>query len=327
MASEDENPFNRLPKELIISIFDKISDAKFLCKCSLVSKNFAALVLQTRVLFVEMPCFFKGCICHPDPAAARPSRLLISFLRDIPNFLFKPLMAMWSLLKSRFRRGDETALSKPDIVSSLKKFSCVDSITFHFPLHDASNSQPSFEPLLRWKYGSSGFIFVSAKNRVASIDENTGDSRVQTANDVTRKEVLVSLLSMFQHLVDCAVRLAFMYTIFDNRPNIKHFVAVDNMKQGRVIFDDQEISVMKEKSVLRDKFCLKLWKAPLVKVPLAGCIMEEVSLILIRRIEGCDALEAENSFAEEEYRELSMILVKEEACFQKITSLSKLLII
>lgn len=316
----EESPFNRLPKELIVSIFDKISDAKCLCICSSVSKNFAALVLQTRVVFVEMPGVFKVCTCHRDPAAVRPSRMLLSLLRNIPSFLFRPLIALWSLLKSRFRRGDETGLSNSGIMNFLMKFSCVDSIVIHFPL--GSVSQLRFEPLVRWKYGSSGFIFVSAKNRVASTYENIGDSSVQTANDLAMEEIIISLLLVGQHLLDAILRVILIRKMIDGLPNIKNVVAVDDMKQGRVVLDEEGMAGLKEKNPLDDRFCLKLWKAPVVKLPLSGCIMKEVSLILFRQIECCDTLVAENSFEEDVYRELAMMLVKEEACFEKIVSLS-----
>ncbi|XP_073310956.1 F-box protein At4g18380-like [Primulina huaijiensis] len=316
----EKNPFNRLPKELIVTIFDKISDAKCLCICSLVSKNFASLVLQTHVVFVEMPGVFKACTCHRDPAAVRPSRLVLSLLRNIPYFLFKPLIALWTLLKYRFRRGGETALSNPGIMNFLMKFSCADSIIINFSL--GSVYQLRFEPLLRWKYGSSGFIFISAKNRVASTDENIGDSSVQTANDLAMEEIILSLLLVGQHILDSILRVTLIRKIIAGLQNIKNVVAVDYMKQGRVVLDEEGIAGLKEKNPLDDRFCLKLWKAPVVKLPLSGCIMKEVSLILFRQIECCDTLVAENSFEEEEYHELAMILVKKEASFEKIVSLS-----
>ncbi|XP_073128304.1 F-box protein At4g18380-like [Henckelia pumila] len=322
--SVEENPFNRLPKELVVSIFDKISDAKCLCICSSVSKSFAALVLQTRVVFVEIPGMFKVCTCHRDPAAARRSRPVLALLRNIPYFLFKPLTALWSRLKYRFGWGDGTVLLNPGMMNFLKKFSSIDSMTIRFCLggdHNGTNSRPRFEPLLRWKYGSSGFIFVSAKNLVASTDENIGDSGVQTANDLTMEEIMISLLLVGRHLLDAILRVTLIHKLISSVPNIKNVAAGDDIKQGRVVLDEEGIAGLKEKYPLDDKFCLKLWKAPVVKMPLSGCIMKDVSLILFRQIECSDTLVAENSFEEEEYRELAMILVKEGACFEKIVSL------
>lgn len=68
------------------------------------------------------------------------------------------------------------------------------TINFSFRDPAGSNSQPRFEPLLRWKFATPGFILASAKNRVALTDEDTGDSGVQIATDLTMEELVCQVL-------------------------------------------------------------------------------------------------------------------------------------
>lgn len=181
--STEENPFDRLPEEVTVFIFDKISNAKCLCICGLVSKSFAALVLRTRVLFVTMPGEIEACSCHPDPSAVavpthvRFCRLMLYFLRHTPRFLHRPfLFLLLTLFKFILSLINKTDVRPSGIIDFVKKFSCLESITIHSSYRDTDAGQSRFEPMLRWKFGSSGFIFVSAKKRYAVKDEDRGDS-------------------------------------------------------------------------------------------------------------------------------------------------------
>ncbi|XP_073128517.1 uncharacterized protein [Henckelia pumila] len=333
--SAERNPFDRLPAELIVFIFDKISDAKCLCICGLVSKSFAAFVLRTRVLFVTMPGEIEACSCHPDPSvvASPPQvwlcRVMSCFLGNTPGFVHRPLLFMLStLLKFLLRLMKKTDVrSSGDVIDFVKKFSCLESITIHSSFRhadaDAANSQSRFEPLLRWKFGSSGFIFFSAKNRYALKDEytdlvSTMDRNAAIEPNLTMEELLIQYMFMRNHFCDSMSRVAHIQDIAAVLPNINHAATFDDMKQGIVDFDEDDIAVVKEENPwwkADDKVYMKIWKAPAVLLPLSRCVMTDVSLILLMPTEGCQALLAENSFEEAEYRELATNLVKEEASF------------
>ncbi|XP_058199181.1 F-box protein AUF2-like [Rhododendron vialii] len=49
---EAENQFHRLPDDVLLNIFDKVSDFRGLCRCFLVSKRFASLVPRVQTLSV-----------------------------------------------------------------------------------------------------------------------------------------------------------------------------------------------------------------------------------------------------------------------------------
>lgn len=132
---------------------------------------------------------------------------------------------------------------------------------------------------------------------------------------------------MRYHFVDSILRVAHIHNIVAFLPNIKYVTTVDDMEQRILVLDQEDIAILKEENTLKvdDKVFLKLWKTPVVKLPLSRCIMEEVSLIYVGEVEGCHALASEKSFEEEEYSELATILVKKEASGDCIVSMSALL--
>lgn len=140
------------------------------------------------------------------------------------------------------------------------------------------------------------------------------------------EEFAIQFILMRRHLVDSMSRVARIQDIVAVLPNIKYVATVDDMKQGRVVLDEEDIAIVKEENPWKAaEVCMKLWKAPLVLLPLSRCMMKDVSLILLSPTEGCQALLAENSFEEEEYRELVTNLVEEEASFECIFPVSVLL--
>ncbi|XP_058199182.1 F-box protein At4g18380-like [Rhododendron vialii] len=47
------NQFQRLPNDVVVIIFDKVSDIKWLCRCFVVSKRFSSLVPRVRTLSIQ----------------------------------------------------------------------------------------------------------------------------------------------------------------------------------------------------------------------------------------------------------------------------------
>lgn len=112
MAAASE--FDRLPMELIISIFDKLLDVRSLCSCYSVSKQFAALVPQTRSITLrirsasfaqssrdvvlphgilnflkKLSCFERATIqSSPNPSSSDSESNLFRWKSDSSGFIF-----------------------------------------------------------------------------------------------------------------------------------------------------------------------------------------------------------------------------------------------
>ncbi|KAI3471070.1 hypothetical protein Pfo_027733 [Paulownia fortunei] len=325
------NHICRLPDELITRhVFDKISEAKCLCNCSLVSKHFASLVPDTQTVTLKIPAWRPVCSCHQDPATRRLS--FSSRLGELFNFLSKPIRFIWWLLGYPFRQEPETHYpdvirTKPPAVKNfLKKFSCIKSLSIDLSFSGVISS-PRFEPLVRWKCDKSGFIFVSAKSR---DDEELGvgaadDVVVENANGLTQADAFGELDLISYHFMDAVWRVAFVDSILDDFPHVKNVLVMDCMKQGRVVLDEEEIAGARDIQKILEKVycCVKVWHLPVVKLPLSGCVMKEATLCIFKEVGIDDGLMAENAFEEKEYCELARTMVKKESCYEIKVSASE----
>ncbi|KAF7120517.1 hypothetical protein RHSIM_Rhsim13G0215700 [Rhododendron simsii] len=50
---EEENQFQRLPDDVVVNIFDKLSDIKWLCRCLVVSKRFSSLIPLIQTVSIK----------------------------------------------------------------------------------------------------------------------------------------------------------------------------------------------------------------------------------------------------------------------------------
>lgn len=251
-SKELENYFDRLPTELINSIFERIVDAKCLCICYSVSKSFAAHVVQTRFVSLEIPYAIGQSGWLP----------------------------VWP----------------PGIINFLKKLCYVESATIQFSL--PSSSHQASKPLVWWKSDSFGFIFVFAESR-----QHDHDDTIKATSEFTCRAFYYSIQN---HLRDFMLRLRYIKELLV-LPNLKHISAVDSMKQGRIIMEEQGIANMKMGNA--GQLCIKMWVARKVKLPLSGCVMKNVGLI-------CDGLRAETLLEENEYRQVAMTMMKKHTCSQ-----------
>ncbi|KAL3834334.1 hypothetical protein ACJIZ3_009070 [Penstemon smallii] len=315
-----ENPFNRLPEDVIIYIFDKIADAKSLFICTLVSKNISSLVLQTKTVSVEIPSWIPVCSCHRDPAASAAP-----LLRNFLHFLGKPVTSLWRLLKQPFTTPDADIMpSYIPITKFLMRLSCVESLT----LNMGFSKQTSFEPLVKWKFDKSGFVFICAKGVCLNSSENNND-------------VLAPMSLVVYHLMDAFLRLSILKMVFRDFPKLKNVLVMDSLNQGRVVLGEDDIaSIMDDEEPLTEdhdvKFRVKLWHKNVIHLhpenvphlPGTGLIMKEVTATIFKEIDpdtddddDDDCLSMfENGFAEKMYCDIGVLMVKKQACFEAVVS-------
>ncbi|XP_058199170.1 F-box protein AUF2-like [Rhododendron vialii] len=58
---EAENQFHRLPDDVVVDIFDKVSDIKWLCRCFVVSKRFSSLVPLVQTVSIKGVTLDNNC--------------------------------------------------------------------------------------------------------------------------------------------------------------------------------------------------------------------------------------------------------------------------
>ncbi|XP_071932852.1 uncharacterized protein [Coffea arabica] len=260
VGEEDaERPFNRLPDGLILfHIFDKIPEAQFLFRCSMVSKRFSGLVFQSKTVSVKIP------LQIPDQEWTDPTDPVIP-----ADYVLN--------LATEF----------------LVKFTSVESLRIEFDCPGGGGrssdvcSSTCNEPLVKWKIdlGSASFIMLFAESLnnddvvVEEVDDRVGDEEL----DVIRGCV-------FNHLNDAFLTLALMKTLTHLLPeSLRNVEVKDTKKQGGLVsFDGSEVIDVKmiKRCKIRDLFAergaVKYWHKSLVKLPLSGSVMKGLCVIRYR---------------------------------------------
>ncbi|KAL3834566.1 hypothetical protein ACJIZ3_009302 [Penstemon smallii] len=187
------------------------------------------------------------------------------------------------------------------IIKFLNRFSSIQSLTFHLSFHNKPSG--SFEPLVRWKFEKSEFIFLSAES-VCVYSSEKGFENDEDDDDVlvepsTRFNILISY-----HLVDAVWRYKnILKPIISDFPNLKNVSDADDVK-----------------------FRLKRWDKNVVRLPLSGRVMKGVNVLVCKEIGINDGLTvSENGFEEEELCELASTMVKKDASYEGIISLTQIL--
>ncbi|KZV57226.1 hypothetical protein F511_07867 [Dorcoceras hygrometricum] len=380
MASEisiEESPFNRLPGELIVFIFDKISDAKSLYICSSVPKRFSALVLQTRVVFVKMPKGLDVCSCHHDPARAAASRVAVS-LRNISDFLFElgafqePHWTHSSALSSVQQRkqvtshrkqinmGDEHTVNGTGLVISsisvhipnrqvpsltgfgsdpsvwprgklnfLSRFTQVEYVTLKFSLVDVDTQQVSIEPILRWKCESVGYIVLYARQQLA-LDDQDDLRDICTVRYNLDLETLSRYRVDYIPLTDCYHMIRYIKNLLDVLPNLNRVSAVDFVRQGRVVIDEEGVAYLRNQMdfVRQGRGAcsggddpgsrFRMWVVPEVKLSFSRFVLKDVSLVWFRCLEATDDMMTQDLFQDNEYTQVAMRIMEEAPTHEQV---------
>ncbi|KAL7174316.1 hypothetical protein ACSBR2_033556 [Camellia fascicularis] len=57
MEKEEEGLFSRLPEDIVLHILNKVSNVKWLCRCSVLSKLFTSLIPLVQTVSVSSSCW------------------------------------------------------------------------------------------------------------------------------------------------------------------------------------------------------------------------------------------------------------------------------
>ncbi|KAL3519823.1 hypothetical protein ACH5RR_017972 [Cinchona calisaya] len=248
-----ENLFNRLPEELIKThIFSKISEAKSLCFCSLVSKRFSSFVFQSKTVSIKIPRQIPNQ--QPYPTNRRTPAKYIS------NLTIKFLAKLTSL-RTLYVEFDCSVEGGGVICSSC--------------------SSTNKEPVVKWKVDLSSASFVMIFARTLNVDVEI-DDRIGTNFHRSIRPCFLN------HLKDASLRFSLMKTLIRLLPkSLENIVVTDSKKQGGMInhggnevVDVKKIKGFNVRNFLGGYGAIKYWheKKPL-KLPVSGIVMKRVAVI------------------------------------------------
>ncbi|KAH7838124.1 hypothetical protein Vadar_022368 [Vaccinium darrowii] len=135
-GQEEENDFHRLPDDVVINIFDKLSDVKWLCRCFLVSKRFSSLVPLVQTLSIKTQ-IWNFLPISPSKSEENPQQgngLLGKFSKFlIKTLVVKPFQYLYDLtLSPSLRLNMSVRLSMYGVVF-LTKLTQIRSLDIEIP--------------------------------------------------------------------------------------------------------------------------------------------------------------------------------------------------
>lgn len=218
---EEEDPFSRLPNEIMVLIFSKIAEAKFLCWVSLVSTRFASLILQTKVVTMKIPTSIS-----PNNQSL-PQRFF--------NFLTNPLHRF-------FLNPQSPSLSTPahpiftpfylhSLANFLSKFSSLEILIVIAPCTN-NDSSSIHKWIAHFKPSEiTRFVVLFAKEET-TVAGNQDQEYMQSA---------------YRQLMDILMGYQCVWSIVANSPNIKlqWVVITDPQNKWRIYLDQTQIVEMK----------------------------------------------------------------------------------
>ncbi|KAL3522376.1 hypothetical protein ACH5RR_015210 [Cinchona calisaya] len=341
-----EDVFNLLPDELIVShIFDKICDAKSLCRISLVSKHFSSLVYQTKTISFKIP--------HEAPIMRQlVDHSPLFLLEKILNFITGPLTFAHALCHSITPQQSQ---SRPPTPASLEieyrpppptafeieflgflaakfigKFTSLQSL--HMEI-DNSKMESSAFSVVKWKYDykTNSIIILIAKSlhalRTATHDDENGDDYY----NIDDFDALVETVSFTE--ISVLHRISVLEKLVCLLPkSLDKVVVTDTKKQGEFGFRGSDLDDLRNQNTEDSRnqntedsatgVNFRLWTAPLLKLPLSRSVMRMVSVYLYKDINNLkdDCLIVKEAFEGEEevFVEALMEMLKKEVAMGEI---------
>ncbi|XP_058199168.1 F-box protein At4g18380-like [Rhododendron vialii] len=285
-----ENWFQRLPDDVVLHIFGKLSDVKWLCRCFVVAKRFSALIpLVQTVSFVTKTWNSVFSIEEGDLQGT-------IFLGKFSGFLTNNF---------KLTRLPSQRLNFHDVVFRLKQ---IESLNIELPSHFNANNDSVF------KWGANftttileSFTFLYAAS-LSKTDEEK--DRKETENEITQDELVrrVNLaLDCFKNamlrsgILSCAVRTCSMLqsiTITDlKNKGVKLCLAGEKLVQCR---NTLEVSptISSENFGLWALENMRGGYVPVLQLPISGYVMKGVTIVDFNKF-AFDDTSMLDAFAEE----------------------------
>jgi hypothetical protein len=309
---EEEDRFGQLPDELVLTIFNKILDAKSLVRCLSVSKRFASFVPQIDSVSLRLPRHYLAIRKGSSSQTLRPVKLLKTLLN---KFVAKPLRLLHHFVAAKSSRSNPRGnplYHSPSEV--LKGFKEIKSLQLELPGYGGDVGLPKNDTFLKWnaQFGNKlksctiiGAPSIQRKTISTSNNSNQGkehEEQGRVESVLTDEDLKLRIVWMVSSLIAASARHHLMKQVVLDFPALSDVFVTDGNKQGKLCMEEEELAELRtslnssmetgsssessslERSVIPD-LGMKLWYAPLLELPASGYVMKGATLIAIRPLE------------------------------------------
>ncbi|KAG6405008.1 hypothetical protein SASPL_132587 [Salvia splendens] len=319
--------FDRLPDEIILSIFNRIGDATALGRCCAVSRRFHSIVPQVDDIVIHV-----GSVTSEEKerelASSPPRHPIASFFRILFSGLFNPLLSLAQFIIPSARLlpllkeeedddDDDETVSLCSLKKILKNFNEIKRLWIELRAGEVTINDGILLKL-KAEYSSTlkSCVILAASsvtNRSCSCDD--GDDDDDGADLDSLHESFYSDEGLEQRvvwiansLIATSTRHYLLQPLIAEHKTLEALVLTDADGQGLLSMDKEQLEELRARPftvpssstrIVVPSLEVQLWYAPRLEMP-DGVVLKGATLIAIRPREGAMPVGPLSSWAEEE---------------------------
>lgn len=299
--------FDRLPDEILLSIFNQLRDAKSLCSSMSVCKRFLSIAPQVDHIFLPIPR--KKSAARESDQEIRRSSLKDLLIRALVKPFHIITQAIKSKSKSEEKDMDFYSHSIPNEI--LKSFEEIRALHLRLPCHEnqkqSSKRSKNSTTFLKWKaeFGVElhSCVILGAKSWKEKADDLGEESRVMGED-----ELKLRIVWTISCLIAAAARHYLIEEIVKGMKTIEDVVVSDESDQGRVCMKKEQIVEMRASKGEHHRsrvpaLRMKMWYLERLELPGSGKVMEGATLVVIRPAAAAEVGRSDGDMAAEAFGE------------------------
>ncbi|KAI8526080.1 hypothetical protein RHMOL_Rhmol13G0281100 [Rhododendron molle] len=282
---EAEDQFQRLPDDVVLSIFHMVFDIKWLCRCFMVSKRFSSLIPRVQTLSVNSniwDSFLKSCSdSHNEGENNTHGPIYLGkfskFFTD--NLVFQPLR----FFHNAYHPFPSSRLNFLDLVFQLKE---IRSLNLELISDFNGDDDSVFKWAAKFTAGIDSFTFLYAKSLSRMMESEDEDDATDTEIDL---KVLLAVrcvkyafwwLGVLAH-VFAKFPMLESVTIADwKNKGVKLCLGGEKLVECRNTLDIKTtISSERAKTWWLEQRNVRVGYVPVLHLPISGFVMKGVAIL------------------------------------------------
>ncbi|XP_058198600.1 F-box protein AUF2-like [Rhododendron vialii] len=283
-----ENQFQRLPDDVVVDIFDKLSDIKCLCRCFMVSQRFSSLIPRVQTLSIKTQIwdFLSLSLKLSEPENPQGNGFLGKFSKFlISNLVLKPLRYLPDLTLSPCSRFNLSG------VLFFRKLTQIRSLNIEIP-SDFMDENDSF---FKWgtnfpKLDSITVLYASCISKIMESEQED-----ETNNDITLEEIDRRLAVACKCVKVALLWVCILSYVVEFYPMLESFTICDSMNKGvklclggeklvecRNCFSVNKFVSLMERPNFSRRENMKVGYVSVLELPMSGYVMKGLTIMNFR---------------------------------------------
>lgn len=252
---DGQDYWDLLPDPILLLIFNKLLDAKSLCRCLLVSKRFASLVPQIDSVSIRMSRPLK-----PSKDSRTGSKRNFFFKGFVSKFVAKPIQFLHRIMGKKLSSSSSKD-GGVDVVhwigTVLKNFNEIQTLKLELPCYGGEIGVNRTIPLLKWEAGFGKELercvilgatsIVQMTEKLKAGDEAHGsDQNGQDDPLFTDEELKLRIIWIISCLIASSARHNLLKKVVNSCPKLTNAVISDAGRQGKLCMDEGQIRELRD---------------------------------------------------------------------------------